>query len=183
MPEPSDSRSRPEGCLPASLWLSLDILNEAGVWSRLPGLDRLILEAGQALAAHPRFAAHRQAEACVALSDDRTVQELNARFRGKDKPTNVLSFPYLAAPGEPVDANLGDIVLAHETVWREADEQGVSVAHHLQHLVVHGLLHLLGLDHETEADAEEMEAIEVEVLAGLGVKNPYEPHDAIAQYP
>ena len=84
--------------------------------------------------------------------------------------TNVLSFP-AACPARA--ETLGDIVLALETVEREAAEQGIPFAHHLQHLVVHGLLHLLGLDHETEAQAREMEAVEVEVLAGLDVADPY----------
>jgi probable rRNA maturation factor len=173
MPGDPDSRSLFEGRRGAPLWLSLDIVHEAGDWSRLEARDALIAAAGDALASDPRFAAHRRAEACVALSDDATVRTLNAQFRGKDKPTNVLSFPALDRFGATDVQSLGDIILAQETIEREAAEQGVTAAHHLQHLVVHGLLHLLGFDHETDAEAQEMEGIEIEVLASLGISNPY----------
>jgi len=173
MPGSVEGRSRSEGCREAPLWLSLDILHEAGDWSRIGDRDRLITVAGHALAADPRFSARPPAEACVALSDDATVRTLNARFRGKDKPTNVLSFPALERfPGSGTQA-LGDIILAQETLEREAAEQGVAAAHHLQHLVVHGLLHLLGFDHEVDSEAEEMEGIEIDVLSTLGIANPY----------
>lgn len=173
MPDSADSRSPGEGRPTAPLWLSLDILHEAGDWSRLGDRDALIRAAAEALAASPRFATHTPAEACVALSDNATVQALNARFRGQDKPTNVLSFPALEGFAQAPPAALGDVVLAQETVEREAAEMGIPAAHHLQHLVVHGLLHLLGFDHETDVEAEEMEALEVAVLAGLGIANPY----------
>lgn len=183
MPDSAESRSRSEGCREAPLWLSLDILHEAGDWSRLGERDGLIEAAARALAADPRFAARLPAEACVALSDDATVRGLNARFRGKDKPTNVLSFPALERFGEASPQMLGDIVLAQETIEREAAEQGVAAAHHLQHLVVHGLLHLLGFDHETEQEAQEMEGIEIEVLAGLDIPNPYDGDEHPLQTP
>ena len=109
----------------------------------------------------------------VALADDRRVRALNARDRDKDKPTNVLSYP----SGER--KFLGDIVLARQTVWREAKEQGKTPADHVAHLVVHGTLHLLGHDHETgEAEAEHMEALERRILARLGIDDPYrDPRD------
>ena len=104
----------------------------------------------------------------VALSDDKRVQALNRRDRQQDKPTNVLSYP----SGER--DFLGDVVLARQTVWREAKSQGKTPADHLAHLVVHGTLHLMGYDHETsEADAERMEALERRILAKLGIADPY----------
>jgi len=116
------------------------------------------------------------AEVVVVLSDDDTVLALNRQFRDQPKPTNVLSFP--AASGTPAatlegGAALGDVILAYGTVAREADEMGLPLAHHLQHLVVHGSLHLLGFDHLTEAEAADMEDIERRVLASLGVPDPY----------
>jgi len=105
----------------------------------------------------------------VLLTDDSAVRELNVRFRQQDKPTNVLSFP---APPNPED-HLGDMALAYGVCAREAAEQGKPIAHHLQHLVAHGVLHLLGYDHEDDAQAEEMEDLERVVLAGLGVPDPY----------
>ena len=105
----------------------------------------------------------------VLLTNDEAVRALNAKFRNQDKPTNVLSFP---APPNP-ENHLGDIALAFETCEREAAEQGKSLAHHLQHLVAHGALHLVGYDHQSDADAEAMEALEREILSGLGVPDPY----------
>jgi probable rRNA maturation factor len=103
------------------------------------------------------------------LTNDLAVQALNARFRGQDKPTNVLSFP----AGPNPEQHLGDVALAYETCVREAAEQGKSLAAHLQHLVAHGVLHLLGYDHMSEPEAEEMEGLERVVLASLGVPDPY----------
>lgn len=105
----------------------------------------------------------------VLLTDDEAVRELNGRFRGKDYATNVLSFP---APRNP-EGFLGDIALAYGVCFREAQEQGKPLAHHLQHLVAHGVLHLVGYDHETDAEAEQMEGLERVILAGLGVPDPY----------
>ena len=105
----------------------------------------------------------------VLLTGDAAVKELNARFRNKDKPTNVLSFP---APENP-EGHIGDVALAFGVCPREADEQGKTLAAHLQHLVAHGVLHLVGYDHENEPEAEEMEALERRVLESLGVADPY----------
>lgn len=111
----------------------------------------------------------RAAGVVVLLTGDDAVRDLNARFRGKDAPTNVLSFP---APANPAD-HLGDIALAYGVCAAEAAAWGKPLADHLRHLVVHGVLHLLGYDHDEDARAETMEAHERSLLAGLGVSDPY----------
>ena len=105
----------------------------------------------------------------VLLTDDGAVRDLNARFRAKDRPTNVLSFP----AAESAFPHLGDVVLGYAYCAAEAETQGKTLSDHLSHLVVHGVLHLLGRDHEDDAEAEEMEAEEREILASLGVADPY----------
>lgn len=108
-------------------------------------------------------------ELSIALVSDTDIQELNHTYRDKDKPTNVLSFPAIGPA--PI---MGDIIIARETVIREAQEKQISVKDHLQHMVIHGYLHLSGYDHETESDAQIMESLEIRALARLGVANPYE---------
>jgi probable rRNA maturation factor len=146
----------------------VEIAEDDGDWSRVPSVDGLIDEAARAAVFTVEGAI--PGIVSVALSSDANVALLNERFRGKAKPTNVLSFP--AGAGAP-EGQFGDLILALETVEREAQEQGIPFEHHLQHLVVHGVLHLLGYDHETTADAERMEAIEIVILSKLGVANPY----------
>jgi probable rRNA maturation factor len=107
----------------------------------------------------------------ILLADDAKLRALNASFRGKDKSTNVLSFP-CASPGEPY---LGDVVLARGVVAREARAQGKSLAAHAAHLVIHGILHLTGHDHERPKDAQIMEALETGMLAKLAIPDPYAP--------
>lgn len=172
--------------------IEFDIVAEAGDWSRLDGAAALALSAGQAAAA---IAGQAQAglEVSLLLTDDAHIQDLNKAWRGKDKPTNVLSFPAPAPPGNlsrnlagNSGANLGgnlagnfgprhlgDIALAYETLVREAEAESKPLAHHYAHLIVHGVLHLLGYDHEVEAEAEIMEALEVKALATLGIDDPY----------
>jgi probable rRNA maturation factor len=151
------------------------VVEEGGDWSCLKGARGLVAAAGEALARHKRFEGEEPAEACVALSDDAAVRRLNAQYRGMDKATNVLSFPsrdsQFKDPNLP--KSLGDVVIAQETVVREAAEQGIPAAHHLQHLVIHGLLHLIGFDHDRDEDAEDMESIEIDILSDLGISSPY----------
>ena len=148
--------------------LSVDVVHEAGAWPQLDALIVAINAAADAVAAELGLCGQ---SACIALSSDEVVAKLNAAYRGKAAPTNVLSF---SAPASDEQIRfLGDIGLAAETVAREAEEQGVPLVDHLQHLVVHGLLHLQGYDHQTEAEAEVMEALEVRILAKLGVADPY----------
>lgn len=116
-------------------------------------------------------------ELVVVLTDNAAIRELNRQWRKKDKSTNVLSFPLAAddapppAPGEP--RHLGDVVLARETIATEARAQGKTLGDHFTHLVVHGVLHLLGHDHINNAEAKRMEGLEIAILAKLGVANPY----------
>jgi len=119
-------------------------------------------------------------EVAVRLTDDAEVHQLNRDFRGKDRPTNVLSFPQVQddlleslANSDDGEILLGDIVLARETCAREAEEKGISLEDHATHLIVHGALHLVGYDHMDDASAGAMEALEVKALASLGLANPY----------
>jgi probable rRNA maturation factor len=145
-----------------------------GAWVTLA--ERAAMAAAQVAPelAHPRLMTS------VLFTSDTDVHALNAEWRGKDKPTNVLSFPMLerddlldlAADGPP--EMLGDIALAHETCAREAGEKGIPIGDHATHLIVHGLLHLAGYDHETsDEEAEAMEALETKALAVLGLADPY----------
>ena len=144
-------------------------------------LVRKAAEAAIAESAYPQLAeTGRLVELSLRLAGDEEVRELNAHWRGKDKPTNVLSFP-MAEPYELEQADddgpsimLGDLILAHGVCAREAAEKGVAINAHATHLVVHGTLHLLGYDHEADADAADMEAREVRALERLGISNPYE---------
>ena len=115
-------------------------------------------------------------ELSVVLTDDAEQQALNRDWRGIDKPTNVLSFPQIE-PFGPVSGILGDIILARETLEREAVEQGVSFEDHFTHLMVHGFLHILGYDHMDDDEALVMESLETQILASLGVADPYAETD------
>ena len=151
--------------------MTLDVVREEGDWSQFEPIEAAFAAAADALARHLDVPV---CEAAVALSSDARVKELNRTYRDKDKPTNVLSFPASPESSPPEGPlYLGDIVFAAETVAREAVEQDKLPPHHLQHLLVHGLLHLLGYDHETDEQATEMEALEVEILADLGIADPY----------
>ena len=118
-----------------------------------------------------------ETELAVMLTDDAGIRTLNNNWRGIDKPTNVLSFPALqpTGPSGPDDAPrmLGDIAIAYQTTRKEADDEQKPFDHHLSHLAVHGFLHLIGYDHENDADAEIMESLETEILAQLGIPDPY----------
>jgi probable rRNA maturation factor len=149
------------------------VVHEAGDWGEIDRASEAVAAAAAALSSELGISA---SEACVALSSDEQVARLNAAYRGKPGPTNVLSFPARSAAPTAIAQTrfLGDLVLAAGTVSREAAGLGLPLAHHLQHLVVHGLLHLLGYDHETDAEAQVMEALEVRILARLGIASPYD---------
>jgi probable rRNA maturation factor len=151
---------------------AIDILVEAGDWPDAAAIEALARRGiGAALA---ETGAVGDTEVSLVLTDDAHIKELNAAWRGKDKPTNVLSFPAAEiAPGERLPPLLGDIVLAAETVAREAALESKPFDHHLTHLIIHGLLHLVGHDHEDEAQAEVMEGVERRALARLAISDPY----------
>lgn len=153
-----------------------EVLVVAECWQSEPDAESVIQRA-IAAAACSVDADVGEAELAVMLTDDPGIRTLNNNWRGIDKATNVLSFPALQpeAARKPGDAPrmLGDIAIAYETMRREADEEQKPFDHHLSHLAVHGFLHLVGYDHETDADAETMEALEQEILAQLGIPDPY----------
>lgn len=142
-------------------------IEDAGWLALLPDAEVLASTSAKAsLAAAPDAPT---GDIVILLTSDAEVRDLNGRFRGKDAPTNVLSFP----AGENPHGHLGDIALALGVCAAEAKAQGKTLAHHLQHLVAHGVLHLVGWDHQDEAEAEAMEGLERTILAGLGAPDPY----------
>ena len=154
--------------------MDIDITIEAGDWPPQAALADLADKAVTAALAELGAGDAAASELSLLFSDDAHVQGLNARWRGKDRPTNVLSFPASAvAPGDPLPPMLGDIVLAFETVAREAEAEGKPFDNHVAHLLVHGFLHLLGYDHEIPAEADRMEGVERRVLARLAIPDPY----------
>ncbi len=165
--------------------LDIQISVEDGGWpdeTVLAGLSRRVLtvaaeflvrEEGQPLPDPPP-------ELSLVFTDDASIQEINAEWRNQDKPTNVLSFPaFPIVPGDMPGPMLGDIVIARETVEREAVDLDKTFDDHLTHLLVHGFLHLFGYDHMEKEEAEEMEALETRILAGLGLSDPYAGQDPI----
>jgi probable rRNA maturation factor len=149
----------------------IDISIESPRWADFPAAEQTVRGAIRAALVE---AEADGAEVSVVLADDARIRELNRSWLGKDKATNVLSFPSPDGPGgEP--RFLGDIVLAFETIEREAGTEGKPLAHHVAHLAVHGALHLLGYDHERESEAEKMELRERIILAQLGIADPYAP--------
>jgi probable rRNA maturation factor len=160
----------PQPALPLEIAASV----EAGDW---PSEEELTDVAGRAIAAALAELGVTPPDGCelsIVFTDDENIRQLNARWRGKDKPTNVLSFPaFPVAKGGALPPMLGDIVIAFATVEREARDEGKTFEAHLLHLVVHGFLHLLGYDHEEEREAEEMERLERRILAALAIPDPY----------
>jgi probable rRNA maturation factor len=152
-----------------------EVLVVAECWQAEPEAEAIIQRA-IAAAAGSADADVGEAELAVMLTDDAGIRTLNGNWRGIDKPTNVLSFPALQPTGGgPDDAPrmLGDIAIAYQTTRKEADDEQKPFDHHLSHLAVHGFLHLIGYDHEKDDDAEAMETLEQEILAQLGIPDPY----------
>ena len=155
--------------------LAVDIVDVDRRW--LEKLPRVRMQVRRAAIATLRGARLRFPRAgvtlAVALVSNADIRRLNREHRAKDRPTNVLSYPAVPTRRRGEPRFLGDIVIASDTVWREAKQQHKPVAHHLIHLVVHGTLHLLGFDHERAEEAERMEALERRILAPLHVPDPY----------
>ena len=153
--------------------LKIDVLVDSDLWQE-PAKARSLVRRAVAQAAAQVAAATVSTtgtELAIVLTDDSAIRQLNRLWRGIDATTNVLSFPSKKTADEP--PHLGDIVLAYETIAREATAEGKPFAHHLAHLVVHGFLHLIGYDHETDSDAEAMEQTERNILRGLAIPDPY----------
>jgi probable rRNA maturation factor len=159
-----------------------EVLVVAECWQTEPEAEAVIHRAINA-AAEVADADIGEAELAIMLTDDTGIRTLNNNWRGIDKPTNVLSFPALQpTAGAPADAPrmLGDIAIAYETTRKEADDEEKPFDHHLSHLAVHGFLHLIGYDHEKDDDAEAMEDLEREILAQLGIPDPYADRERVA---
>jgi probable rRNA maturation factor len=170
------SRNRDSGPMVSFALPISEVLVVADCWQAEPDAETVIQRA-IATAAEIADADIGEAELAVMLTDDAGIRTLNSNWRGIDKPTNVLSFPALppTGAGGPDDAPrmLGDIAIAYETTRKEADDEQKPFDHHLSHLAVHGFLHLIGYDHENDADADAMEALEQEILAQLDIPDPY----------
>jgi probable rRNA maturation factor len=169
--------------------LAVDVLIEAPAWRTLPEAEDVVRRAIACAATsgveiRPDATIRQPGRVgwglCILLSDDAKIARLNGQWRGQEKPTNVLSFPAPAryAAGLSEATPLGDIAIAYETLAREAEENGAEVSDHLSHLVVHGFLHLLGYDHHMDDEAERMERLERDILARMGVDDPYAGRDA-----
>jgi probable rRNA maturation factor len=148
---------------------SVDIQVQSPLWDSEPAAEETVREAIAAAAKRVPAAG----EVSVALTDDAAIRTLNRDWRGFDKPTNVLSFPASAPKIKGFPILLGDIIIAYETLAREAGEEDKPVLHHLAHLAVHGYLHLLGYDHQTDSEANAMEGLEREILNVLRIADPY----------
>ena len=164
------------GTTVSSVFPATEVLVVADCWQTEPEAEAVIHRAIEA-AAELTDADVGEAELAVMLTDDTGIQTLNSNWRGIDKPTNVLSFPALqpevAAGPDDAPRMLGDIAIAYQTTRKEADDEQKPFDHHLSHLAVHGFLHLIGYDHETDDEAEAMEDLEREILARLGIPDPY----------
>src|SRR5438105_2773211 len=172
----------PHSPIPNSSIPMTEVLVTAECWQAEPDAEAVILRA-IAAAAEATDADAGGAELAVMLTDDSGIRTLNNNWRGIDKATNVLSFPALQPTGprgeDDAPPMLGDIAIAYQTTRREADEEQKPFDHHLSHLAVHGFLHLIGYDHETDGEAEAMESLEREILAQLGIPDPYADRERV----
>lgn len=157
----------------------IDVSVQDPQWETLGNIESLIVNVAKSTlnsAILPKVAFARELEASIVLANDDLVKILNREYRKKDKPTNVLTFASLDAGDVTPEGeilNLGDVIISFQTIEREAQEQGKFMLDHLKHMTVHGVLHLLGYDHQTDAQANDMETLEIRILEQLGVQNPY----------
>jgi probable rRNA maturation factor len=175
-PEAISERNRNSGPMAQFALPITEVLVVADCWQTEPDAEAVIQRA-IATAAETVDADIGEAELAVMLTDDAGIRTLNSNWRGIDKPTNVLSFPALQPTGQggadDPPRMLGDIAIAYQTSRMEADDEQKPFEHHLSHLAIHGFLHLIGYDHEKDDDAETMEALEAEILAQLGIPDPF----------
>jgi probable rRNA maturation factor len=154
--------------------VAVDVLTESPLWQNEPSAEAVVRDAIDAAA---DATSAPPGELAIVLTNDAAIRVLNRDWRGVDKPTNVLSFPASRSSGtEP--AMLGDIVIAYETLERECRAENKQFLHHLAHLAVHGFLHLMGYDHQTDSEADDMERIEISILSRLQVPDPYLAREA-----
>jgi probable rRNA maturation factor len=153
---------------------ALEIMVEAGEWPSKARLKRIAGKVVGAASNHLKLDLADGAELSVVFTDDAHMKLLNRKFRRKNKPTNVLSFPGAPAANGGIGPILGDVVLAAETVSREAAAGALTLEAHLSHLILHGFLHILGYDHENGGEAKIMEGLETAILGGIGIADPYE---------
>lgn len=163
---------------PSGVALTLDSRIEAGDWQTLSTLDALAMETFQAILREKTFFMNRTvlngSEISLLFTNDESIQAINQTHRDQNNPTNVLSFPQHPANANRFGPCLGDLVFASETIIREAELENKPLHHHLQHLMMHGFLHLVGYDHETDVEADEMESLEIKILDTLQIPNPYD---------
>jgi probable rRNA maturation factor len=184
--ESTSGRKRSSGSMASFALPISEVLVVAECWQSEPDAEAVIRRAIAAAAEIVNAGLKidlGEAELAVMLTDDAGIRTLNNNWRGVDKPTNVLSFPALppAGPSGPDDAPrmLGDIAIAYQITRAEADDEQKPFDHHLSHLAVHGFLHLIGYDHEKDDDADAMETLETEILAQLGIPDPYTDRDGM----
>ena len=151
-------------------------------WEKIGDIEKMIRQAVErtlATAMMPETAIGRDLEVSIVLANDDLIQVLNREYREKDTPTNVLTFASLDSEEIATEGilNLGDVILSFQTIQREAKEQGKFILDHVKHMTVHGILHLLGYDHLNDDEANDMETLEIGILTGLGVQNPYTDMD------
>ena len=152
----------------------IDIQTRSPLWNAQPLAEKTVRDA---IAAAASTLSTADSEVSIVLTDDSAMAVLNRDWRGIDKPTNVLSFPASGHKGSENSHFLGDIVIAYETLARECDDENRTFVHHLAHLAVHGFLHLVGYDHETDAQAEEMEGLESRIMTRMNMPDPYVARD------